>query len=200
MGGLIGLRIAAENPDRFARIVMANTGLPDANGIAENQIIKVSEKMRVYYTSLLIPKTVIKMVQAMANDKSGMGFFHWVEYCSESDGFFPEEVLSLTTGGILEKEEKEAYGAPFPDERFLAGARQFPSLVPIIPDDVAIAKNRVAWAVFKEWEKPFLTAFSDSGPITKGWHSRFQEQIPGAAGQPHSTIRGAGHFLQEQVP
>jgi haloalkane dehalogenase len=27
-GGLIGLRIAAENPDRFARIVVANTGLP----------------------------------------------------------------------------------------------------------------------------------------------------------------------------
>jgi haloalkane dehalogenase len=27
-GGLIGLRVAAENPDRFARIVVANTGLP----------------------------------------------------------------------------------------------------------------------------------------------------------------------------
>jgi haloalkane dehalogenase len=27
-GGLIGLRLAAENPDRFARIVVANTGLP----------------------------------------------------------------------------------------------------------------------------------------------------------------------------
>ncbi|MGH3543523.1 MAG: haloalkane dehalogenase, partial [Mycobacterium sp.] len=27
-GGLIGLRLAAENPDRFSRIVVANTGLP----------------------------------------------------------------------------------------------------------------------------------------------------------------------------
>lgn len=27
-GGLVGLRIVAENPDRFARIVVANTGLP----------------------------------------------------------------------------------------------------------------------------------------------------------------------------
>jgi haloalkane dehalogenase len=28
-GGLIGLRLLAENPDRFARVVAANTGLPD---------------------------------------------------------------------------------------------------------------------------------------------------------------------------
>ena len=27
-GGLIGLRLAAEHPDRFARVVAANTGLP----------------------------------------------------------------------------------------------------------------------------------------------------------------------------
>ena len=27
-GGLIGLRVAAEHPDRFARVVVANTGLP----------------------------------------------------------------------------------------------------------------------------------------------------------------------------
>src|SRR5439155_14334312 len=30
-GGLIGLRLVAENPDRFARVVAANTGLPDGN-------------------------------------------------------------------------------------------------------------------------------------------------------------------------
>ena len=27
-GGLIGLRLVAEHPDRFARVVAANTGLP----------------------------------------------------------------------------------------------------------------------------------------------------------------------------
>ena len=30
-GGLIGLRVAAESPDRFARIAAANTGLPDGS-------------------------------------------------------------------------------------------------------------------------------------------------------------------------
>jgi haloalkane dehalogenase len=31
-GGLIGLRLVAENPDRFTRVVAANTGLPDGTG------------------------------------------------------------------------------------------------------------------------------------------------------------------------
>ena len=30
-------------------------------------------------------------------------------------------------------------------------------------------------------------------------HTRFQEEIPGAIGQPHTTIRGAGHFVQEDA-
>ena len=199
-GGLIGLRAAVENPDVFSRIVAANTGLPDAEKITDAKISEVSDSMRRYYKSLPTPENTVQMAQAMANDDSGMGFFHWVKYCSESKGFSPEEVLSLTTGGILAPAERKAYGAPFPEEKFLAGARQFPSLVPIIPDDIAIKSNRAAWAALKIWTKPFLTAFSDSDPITAGWHTRFQNEVPGARGQSHVTIKGAGHFLQEQSP
>jgi haloalkane dehalogenase len=36
--------------------------------------------------------------------------------------------------------------------RFLAGARKFPSLVPIIPDDPAIEANRAVWAVLEQWQ------------------------------------------------
>ena len=45
--------------------------------------------------------------------------------------------------------------------------------------------------------KPFLTAFSDSDAITRGGDRVFQETVPGAKGQPHTTIAGGGHFLQE---
>lgn len=66
-----------------------------------------------------------------------------------------------------------AYNAPFPDERYLAGARVLPTLV-----RSHTATNRKAWEVFERWEKPFLTAFSDGDPITKGGHCAFRGAHP----------------------
>ncbi len=199
-GGLIGLRTAAEVPERFARVVTANTGLPDAQGIEGDAVAQVSAAMQAHYDELPVHPSAPEMGMAMQSDASGMGFLHWVKFCSESAGFRPEDVVLFSCGGQLDAAETAAYAAPFPDESFLAGARQFPSLVPIRPDNPAIAANRAAWAVLEQWQKPFLTAFSDSDPVTAGAHVRFQESVPGAAGQPHVTIEGAGHFLQEQAP
>jgi haloalkane dehalogenase len=199
-GGLIGLRTAAENPQRFARIVAANTGLPDAQGVEDEQIGAISARMREHYQSIAVPADPPAMGMAMAADDTGMGFLHWVKFCAESDGFVIGDVLNMSCGGSLSAEEQRAYNAPFPDEAYKAGARQFPSLVPIMPDNPAIPANRAAWRVLEQWQKPFLTAFSDSDPVTAGAHLRFQQQVPGAANQPHVTIKGAGHFLQEQAP
>ncbi|MDP6377155.1 MAG: haloalkane dehalogenase [Pseudomonadales bacterium] len=199
-GGLIGLRTAAENPERFARIVPANTGLPDAQGIADDQIAPVSERMRAYYESIPVPADEVEMSVAMAGDDTGMGFLHWVKFCAESEGFVPGRVLGASCGGALSADEVRAYDAPFPDENHKAGPRKFPTLVPIIPDNPAIPANRAAWAEFERWEKPVLTAYGDSDPVTAGAHVRFQERVPGARGQAHVTIEGAGHFLQEQAP
>ncbi len=90
-----------------------------------------------------------------------------------------------------------AYNAPFPDDTYKEGARIFPSLVPITPDDPASNANREAWKVLSKFEKPFLTAFSDGDPITGGGDRVFLEKVPGTKGQPHTTIKGGGHFLQE---
>lgn len=90
-----------------------------------------------------------------------------------------------------------AYDAPFPDERYKAGARQFPLLVPTTPDDPAAPANRAAWQALRQWTKPFLTAFSDGDPITRGVEIPFQQSIPGAQRQPHVVLPKAGHFLQE---
>jgi len=63
--------------------------------------------------------------------------------------------------------------------------------------DPATPANRAAWERLAEWKKPFLTAFSDQDPITRGADVFLQAAIPGAEGQPHTTLTGGGHFLQE---
>jgi haloalkane dehalogenase len=61
-----------------------------------------------------------------------------------------------------------------------------------------LAANHVAWKrVLSKWAKPFLTTFSDSDAITRGTERVFWKRVPGTKGQPHLTLEGAGHFLQE---
>ena len=97
----------------------------------------------------------------------------------------------------LPQDVAAAYNAPFPDDTYKEGARIFPSLVPIEPNDPASSANRKAWDVLSRFDKPFLTAFSDGDPITHGGEHIFQKRVPGAKGQHHTTIKGGGHFLQE---
>ena len=80
----------------------------------------------------------------------------------------------------------------------MAGARKFPTLVPILPNNEAIPANKAAWQVFEKWKKPFITAFSNNDMVTAGGDKPFQERVPGAKGQKHTTIDGGGHFLQDR--
>jgi haloalkane dehalogenase len=82
----------------------------------------------------------------------------------------------------------------------MAGARRFPSLVPIFPDDPELPRSERPGQALRQFDKPFLTAFGDSDPVTAGQHQRFQQDVPGARGQNHVTIEQAGHFLQEDQP
>ncbi len=162
-GGLIGLRLVAAFPERFARVVVANTGLPVGTGMTD-------------------------------------GFKAWLEF-SQSTPVFP--VGMIVNGGVLRDlspEEMAAYDAPYPDESYKACARLFPALVPVTPEHASVAENKAAWKVLEAFEKPFLTAFSDADPITKGGEAIFQSRVPGAKGRDHVTIVGASHFLQEDAP
>jgi len=187
-------------PERFARIITANTGLPDAAGIEDDKVAEISDGMRAYYETLPVHLNAPDMGAAMIADTSGMGFLHWVKFCAETPQLRVSDVVKFSSGGMLDDARAAAYDAPFPEDRYMAGARQFPSLVPIMPDNPAIAANRAAWKVLETWQKPFFTAFSDSDPVTAGAHVRFQKTVPGAKNQQHVTIEGAGHFLQEQDP
>ena len=90
-----------------------------------------------------------------------------------------------------------AYDAPFPEPAYKAGALIMPQRVPVFADDPSNEANRKAWEVFERWEKPFLTAFGDRDPISRGGERPFQRRVPGAQGQAHVSVEGAGHFIQE---
>ncbi len=124
-------------------------------------------------------------------------FMKWRAFALHSPYFPIGKIIQKGTTTNLRDEVVAAYDAPFPSRKFKAGARMFPALVPVRPDDPASEANRRAWDAFGRWEKPFLTAFSDKDPITRGGDRVWQKHVPGARGQHHVTIEGAGHFLQE---
>lgn len=160
-GGLVGLRLVAAQPDRFSRVVVANTGLPEG-GQEPSQMFK-----------------------------------DWLEFSQSVPELPVGDIIAGTTTTELSGEIKAAYDAPFPDESYKAGARKFPALVPFAADDSGAIDNRKAWHVLEKFDKPFLTAFSDSDPMTIDSEAIFQERVPGAKNQAHTTISNAGHFLQE---
>jgi len=124
-------------------------------------------------------------------------FTNWREFSRNSPSFDIKFIIQGATTTKLSKEVLNGYDAPFPDDSFKAGARILPSLVPISADDPEHEANKKAIEQFKQWEKPFLTAFSDKDPITRGGDRFWQALVPGAAEQNHTTIKNASHFVQE---
>ena len=159
-GGLIGLRVAAENPDLVDRLVLANTGMPEGQS-------------------------------------PGAGFEFWLQFSQEVEYLDCGRLVDSATANELSEAAQEAYRAPFPSEQFMAGARHFPMLVPISPDDPAVPANRAAWKVLEQWTKPVLTLWAPDDPVLGGGQTAISERISGAAGQPHDQFRPASHFIQE---
>ncbi len=160
-GGLIGLRLVAAAPERYARICIGNTGLPTGDG-------KLSD-----------------------------AFLAWQRYSKESPTFEIGNIIARGCAQPMAPEVIAAYDAPFPDDSYKAGARILPSLVPTSPDDPAHADNVAAWDVLRRFDRPFLCAFSDGDAVTAGGERVFLREVPGTKDQPHTTIEGGGHFLQE---
>jgi haloalkane dehalogenase len=160
-GSLVGLRLVAEMPERFAAVALSNGGLPEGG-------------------------------------PAPRAFAIWRAFSKWSPLFPIGRIINKGTKRGLSPGEIAAYDAPFPDARYKAGARIFPSFVPF-EGNVAVPDQKRAWEVFDRWDKPFICAFSDGDPITRGGESRWIGRVPGTAGQPHRTLKG-GHFIQEDDP
>jgi haloalkane dehalogenase len=160
-GGLLGLRLVADHPDLFSRVLAANTMLPTGDHAASE------------------------------------AFLNWQTFSQQVEVFPVAGIIKGATVTVLSPEVLAAYDAPFPNETYKAGVRQFPLLVPTTPDNPASEANRLAWHSLQKFNKPFITAFSDSDPVTAGGDKIMQKMIPGCQGQAHTTIEKGGHFLQE---
>ena len=176
-GGLIGLRVVTAEPDRFARVVVSNTAMPSASGLQG-------------WIGYPLFKFAVWREGAMTLDelRSNLTFPRWVAYSYHVEDLPIGDLMGFMGGS---EGLRTAYEAPFPDQRYKAAAQIMPYLVPS-----QLRENEAAWEVFENWDKPFLVAFTDSDPITRGGERVFLSRVPDAQ---NVTIRDAGHFVQEDA-
>lgn len=215
-GGLIGLRLVVDHPDRFDRVVIANTGLP-YNPDAPDEVVREVEDFRANAKT----PSLLEMQQALSQmpGNPAVKFAYWQKFCWETEdlpiGFMMSMMmekrsnlsrafrLALKKSGIrypFPSNLAQAYDAPFPDASYKMGPRAMPSQVPTLPTSPSLEAQRKAWEFFSTFDKPFLCAFADNDPVTAGGDALFKERVPGAKGLPHTTIKGGGHFVQENAP
>lgn len=168
-GGPIGLSVLAQMPERFQAVVAANTLLPNCQA-----------------------------APAGVEPWPGEIVEQWVAATREATDLPVSGVIAAVSVTALPERVLAAYDAPFPTPAYKAAALEFPSLIPIHEGMPGVAENRQTWRLLEQWQKPFITAFSDSDPATAAWAEIFRRRIPGAQGRSHPIIRGAGHFLQEE--
>ncbi len=171
-GGIIGMRLAAENPGLTRRMVISNTGLPDRDP---------AEPL----PDELEASGPFAEFQAMARVAP-----RWEPWT-----LLPMVMVSEPTPAVI-----EGYRAPYPDPPLTIGSRAFTQLLPTRPDNPMYPANHEAWKVLDRWEQPVLTIFSDRDLVAPDGWKPIVARIPGAAGQPHVILEGGGHFLQEDIP
>jgi haloalkane dehalogenase len=171
-GLIIGLRLVAEFPDRVARVVCSNSGLP---------IRDPAEPL---------PEVI---------EASGP-FVGFQEFVRDIPVWEPWTMMGMVMATEPSEAVTEAYHAPYPDPSLTIASRAFTQLLPTRPDNPMLVDNWAAFEVLDHFERPFLTIYSDQDVVAPdGWKPLVQ-RIPGATGQPHTILAGGGHFLQEDVP
>jgi len=180
-GGPIGFSVLAAEPDRFARVIAANTILHTADPALADRLT-----WAVHGTG----DSRVVLEEALVD---------YLLYTQRAPELTASLFIGAATTTPLDPAVLAAYDAPFPEARLTAGLRQMTALLPLTRNDVGARLGRRTMRALEQFERPFVTCYSDGDPATRGWETVFAERVPGAQGQPHRTIAGAGHFLQEDA-
>lgn len=199
-GSLIGLHVAGEHPEWFARIAVGDGTLPVLP--AGFQVIAPIADPDTPDPDLVLPFGRIPAQQVPFFDACGTplgelpnDFATWATYAMRSSNFHPAEVLEALTWFPLDAATAAAYDAPFPRREYMAGVRTFPSLINQVG-----GTNDGAWAGLQAFDRPFLTIWSSNDPGTLGRFGTQQNlirDVRGARGQPHTRLPDSSHFLQD---
>ncbi|MCC5888816.1 MAG: alpha/beta fold hydrolase [Gammaproteobacteria bacterium] len=210
-GGLIGGRVLAENIERFARAVFSNTDLPGSSmpglpglepqGPLPPEVLQA--QFGIDWRAMLGDGNVIdpEKVRASVAASNPLYFLSWRVYSQAVDVLLPSRIVPGWCATPVSAAALRAYDAPFPSDEYAAGARRFPLLVPITPDDPERKRNDAAWAVLERWQGPVLTLWGDACPFTFASKGKaYRERMPGAKapGIEHK-VYAASHFIQEDL-
>ena len=126
----------------------------------------------------------------------GKGFLAWRNYVRDHPDF-DIAALMQRSAPHLTAEEASAYEAPFPDERYRAGVRRFPELVPDHPDAPGAALSRKArewWMKERQGKSLMVIGMKDpvlGPPVMQHLHGIIRNCPP------PMKVEAAGHFVQE---
>ena len=171
-GGPIGLSVLAADPDRFARVVAANTILHTADPALDGRLtwaVHGTGECRVVLEEALVD---------------------YLLYTQRAPRCAPSDFVGAATTTPLPAEVLAAYDAPFPARLHTAGLRQMTALLPLTRNDVGARMGRRTMRALEQFERPFVTCYSDGDPATRGWETRLRRAGPGAGASPTGPSRG----------
>jgi len=146
-------------------------------------------------------KSVVAMNTTLPRLEGFNPFFYLWRLLSGVLAFIPHsKLISLNVKSVQQADIYKAYDVPFPERIYKTASIVFPKLVPVFPWEIEARKNKIAWEKLCAFNRPFATLFSDKDPFTKKVEEDLIREIVGAKGQPHTKLKNARHFIQEEDP
>jgi len=160
-GGIVGLSIPAEMPERFARLLVMNTVIPVGKPVSP-------------------------------------GFEMWKSFAGTFKDIPVAGLLALSSpGSQMSPLDLAAYHAPFPDQRYQAGVRRFPQMVPVEPGMAGVEHGqRAREFLANDWEgETFMAVGMQDIVLGPPVMEELRSTIRGCP--PPFEVPEANHFVQE---